>query len=230
MVLCKEWSLVKRKGSLTEVEPLYCKCWHCSTCQPRRSKRLVCEAMKGSPQRFLTLTIDPQFYDSPDEAAQAMVVAWREMRKLICEYYGVKGFPFFAVFEGTKKKWPHMHILLRGFFIPQWLLSHWWRALTGAAVVDIRFITRRRNAVRYVAKYVGKGPNLFPGCKRYWRSMDWLDPHKPEEIPEDRQGFEYSVKRAGSWTLFKWYAEGPYVVDWDGPEPGGAFRAYRVPP
>lgn len=184
MVLCKEWSLVKRKGSLVEVEPLYCKCWHCPTCQPRRSKRLIGEAMDGQPQRFLTLTINPALYDSPSDAAKAMVEGWRKMREAIKLYYDVKRYPFFAVFEATKKKWPHLHILVRGMYIPQWLLSFWWKEFTGSPVVDIRYISRRRNAARYVAKYVGKGPNQFVGCKRYWRSMDWLPEFDEEAIPD----------------------------------------------
>lgn len=230
MVLCREWSLVKEKGSVTEVEPLRCKCWHCIECQPIRSKRLVRECMEGEPRRFLTLTVNPDNYRDGDDAARAMVDGWREMRRLIRLYYDADAFPFFAVFEATKKGTPHLHILLRGWFIPQWLIAAWWRDITGSRIVDIRFIRQRRSAARYVGKYVGKGPNQYRGCKRYWRSLDWFAPCETEDGPDEREAVRFSVSMKHWTELLQSYSSGPWVVDWDGPDASNGFRVYRVPP
>jgi len=73
---------------------------------------------------------------------------------------------------------------------------------TGSPVVWIRAIQSTKQAARYVSKYVSKGPGRFTGCKRYWRSQDyilehlkdkpihdsgrtwWLSPYEVEEITE----------------------------------------------
>ncbi len=81
---------------------------------------------------------------------------------------------YLAVFEETKKGEPHLHILMRAPFIPQRWLSETMDELINAPIVDIRKVGAAKNAARYVAKYVGKGPKPFAALKRYWLRADTI--------------------------------------------------------
>lgn len=153
-----------------------CKRWSCDICRPRRHAQLKAIARAGEPQTFITLTIDSKQYPNPDAAAQALVKAWRltlqraRREKLIdqCEYL--------AVFESTRKGWPHLHILARTGFIPQQWLSDRLNQYAKSPVVDIRAVTDQQGAATYIAKYVSKNPQAFQGCKRYWKTRHWCRP------------------------------------------------------
>lgn len=87
--------------------------------------------------------------------------------------------PFIAVFEATKLGWPHLHILMRSRFIPQWWLATEMSELTGAHIVRIERLKSARQGAIYVAKYLGKNPHRFGTTKRYWRSRDYDRSTKP---------------------------------------------------
>lgn len=173
-MLCTDYTLVKYEKTTIRAEPLKCKSWSCEYCQPLRRKRLIREASHGEPTTFITLTVNPAVLGSPDERAQALVSAWRHVRKAACARYGYKKIPFIAIFEKTKRGEPHLHILTRLKWLDQKWLSNMMKELIGAPIVDIRRVDKARNVARYVAKYIGKDPMPFDGCKRYWRSLDWL--------------------------------------------------------
>jgi hypothetical protein len=154
---------------------LRCKCWHCDLCQPVNAANVVRRAKAGKPTTFITLTANPRRYASPVEPARSMVEAWRTLRRRICARFGCPSLPFFATFEATKRGEPHLHILARAPFIPQRWLSDQMADLTGSPIVDIRHVPDVGRAATYVAKYVGKDPHRFEGCKRFWTSLDWLD-------------------------------------------------------
>lgn len=84
--------------------------------------------------------------------------------------------PFLAVFEATKKGWPHLHILSRAKWLDQKWLSNRMRQLIGAPVCDVRTVKNARHLSWYLAKYIGKNPHHFEGTKRYWRSLDYFTP------------------------------------------------------
>lgn len=130
---------------------------------------------------MLTLTCNPAKYETRDDAAHDMRRAWVLMRKKIAKRFGIVKLPFIVVFERHKSGWPHMHLLIRAPFLAQKWLSQEWQALTGAMHVDIRKIRGPREAAMYVAKYIGKEPFAFEGCKRWWRS------HNYDQTPDEER-------------------------------------------
>lgn len=182
-MFCSEWSIVKRAGSTAHVLPLKCKCWHCDECRPGRTRRLVEEAKAGGPTLFITLTSRRRPDLTPSQAAQALVASWRIIRRQYIKEHGKGTMPFLAVFEATKKGWPHIHIVARAKWLSQKWLSKRMATLIDSPHVDVRRVHGKSKVAAYVSKYVGKNPHRFAGVKRYWRSLDYLLP--PLETPYD---------------------------------------------
>src|SRR3546814_13552174 len=59
---------------------------------------------------------------------------------------------------------PHVHL--------KWL-SLEMKRLIGAQSIDIRRVGKRKGAACYISKYIGKDPEAFKGCKRWWRSHNY---------------------------------------------------------
>lgn len=173
MALCSEAILVNGHGAEGLIATLRCKRWGCEICAPFNRSRVIKKARQGEPNAFLTLTCNPHRYEAPAEAAVALKHAWVLLRRRIFTRYGVKNLPFLAVFERTKRGYPHLHILMRAPFIAQKWLSDQMRDLIDAPIVDIRVIQDRGRAAKYVTKYVGKSPERFEGCQRWWRSRNY---------------------------------------------------------
>ena len=205
MVLCREWTLVKETGGVTTVEPLKCRCWTCDYCQPIRLRQLKGMARAGAPDTFLTLTVNPKHGRCRDERARSLSNAWRILRKRALRRYRYKAIPFLAVFEKTKRGEPHLHILMRVKWLDQRWVSGVMRELIGAPIVDIRRVRSAKQAAAYVAKYVGKDPVPFDGCKRYWRSQDWeLFAANDDDAPEPEAA-----------TFRVWQGSVASFVDWE---------------
>jgi hypothetical protein len=133
------------------------------------------------PDRMLTLTIDPKRYDSPYAAARRM--AWGLGRLLSHMRRWDKRQPteYLAVWERTKSGWPHLHILLRGPFIPQRLVSKWWEALTQSPIVYFTYLGGARAGARYVTKYLTKDPDPFNNGRALRMSRHFLiEPMRPQ--------------------------------------------------
>lgn len=222
-MLCTDLTLVKHDKTSSTAEPLRCRSWQCEHCNPLRRKRLVREAAHGEPRTMITLTVNPSVLGSPTERAQALVAAWREVRRQAKKRYGYKKISFLAVFERTKRGEPHLHILSRVKWIDHSWLSNLMKSLIGAPVVDIRHVDKARNVARYVSKYIGKDPQPFEGCKRYWRSLDWLQTKTREQWEADLPPGDIEVWRMSFYDaclvlrkqglpLTRFTSEGPFVV------------------
>lgn len=170
-MFCSNGTVARYDGEHLRVGVLRCKRWTCDYCMPMRLRQLRTQAAEGEPNKLITLTVDPSRYSSADEAARALVHGWRMTRQRAAREGIASDIQYIAVFEQTKKGWPHLHILARAPYIPQWWLSDCMRAYAYSPIVDIRAIKSRRHASQYVAKYVSKGPGVFAGVKRYWRSL-----------------------------------------------------------
>lgn len=216
-------TLVKRNRETITCEPLRCRSWQCEHCNPMRRKRCIREAAHGEPNTFITLTVNPEWFDTPHDRAKALVRAWREVRRLACKKYGYDRIPFYAVFEKCESGEPHLHILARVPWIDHGWLSATMARLNGAPVVDIRRIDKARKPQRYIAKYLGKDLCPFEGVKRYWKSLDWLDTKTRSEwicnFPADdfevwRMSFYDAMiaARKQGVALTPYSREGPYVV------------------
>ena len=226
MTLCTDMTLVKVEADQITIMPLRCRCWDCDHCQPIRKAILIEEAMTGHPNMFLTLTVKAQLPGSPERHARQLVKAWRTIRRRAIKKYGYKALPFMAVFEATKKGQPHLHILARCKWLDQAWLSDQMRQLMNSPIVDVRRVDNPDRAVKYVAKYVGKEPHHFGTTKRYWRSLDYLQPSPDEEDAPPPYLTWKVVPRTPDDTL-QWYARhGWNIANWTKEE----YYLTRAPP
>ena len=181
-MFCRDRSIVKVEQGVITVAPLRCRCWSCEDCRPDRTRRLIHEARAGKPTLFITLTSRKRSDRSPSWAARELVKCWRLIRRRYAKAHGNGSIPFLAVFEETKLGWPHLHIVARCAWLDQRWLSAQMAELHDSPVVDVRRVDGLRKVAAYVAKYIGKNPMSFDGVKRYWRSLDFLDPDLDAEL------------------------------------------------
>ena len=139
--------------------------------------------MSGNPTTFITLTCNPALFESPGDAARAMTKAWRAARRVIEKHHGGRKGEYLTVVEATQRGWPHLHVLSTRRWIDQAWLSNLWKSLTGAHIVDIRRVSNSRMAASYVAKYLGKAPQRYDRCKRYYFTRGYL-PKKDAPTPK----------------------------------------------
>lgn len=179
-MLCSEFALVKHSFPDITVIPLKCRCWSCDECRPMRKSRLMAEALAGAPRVFITLTSHRREGQDPHRAARGLVWAWRVVRAEYLKKHGKDSLHFLAVFEATKKGWPHLHIVARSGWVDQRWLSRRMGALIGAPNVWVNKIDNASKTAAYISKYIGKNPTRFEGVKRYWRSIKYLTPSTDE--------------------------------------------------
>lgn len=174
MTLCCQRSLVKQDVFEPEACVLRCNLWKCEHCQPYKQRALkrICRA--GQPDTFITLTCRAGLPGTPAEHAQQMVRAWRLIVKRAKRKFKIKKLPYLAIFERHENGEPHIHILARVSWLPQRWLSAAMDYFMQSPIVDIRRVKSVNLVVYYVAKYISKKPAAFRGCKRWWRSLDWI--------------------------------------------------------
>jgi hypothetical protein len=209
MSICREWLLHRQSLTHAESKLLLCRSWNCEHCQPIRKRQLMGLATSGQPNRFLTLTVNPAFEDSPEARLTALAKAWNIVCKRLRRRYKGKPIEFLAVVEETKRGEPHLHILLHSPFIPHDLISQYMAELINAPIVDIRSIKSSRQIANYVAKYISKKPAQFGSHKRYWQSRAY-DQSDPEPNPEPTfEGFSWHVWTHGrAFLRLFWQAQG----------------------
>ena len=80
---------------------------------------------------------------------------------------------YIRVIEKTKSGLDHVHLIYRGRYLPQAVLSRLWAEIHQAPVVDIRSVKPSnrhiRSAAAELAKYMAK-----EGCRRYSWSWGWV--------------------------------------------------------
>lgn len=167
-------TIVKQFGGKLKVMKLSCRSWSCEDCAKGRKRKLIGEVREGIPERFITLTVNPAWFDSPEDRARRLVAAWRLIRRRFLKRWPNLTCEFMAIFEKTQLGEPHLHIVQKGGYIPQRWLSQQMEQIMGAPVVDIRYVKNKGKIAWYVSKYVGKEPHQFGTLKRYWRSLKYL--------------------------------------------------------
>lgn len=129
----------------------------------RRYKRCFHRVMsgieKGGSLRFLTLTSSP---GSPLDIQRS----WRRLQMRMARRKLIEG--YIKVTERTKTGLLHLHVLFRGSYVAQAWLSHVWKEIHNAEVVDIRKAYGKRGAAGYLAKYMSKAG------ERYSWSWGWV--------------------------------------------------------
>lgn len=184
MAHCETNSILASYPPGIKINPLKCKRWTCPECKHSRSSRLRHEAHRGLPNTFLTLTVNPKWGVSKDHRARSLKEAWTRIHRKAKKEQHKEELEYLCVFEVTKAGEPHLHVLCRSSWIDQKWLSDQMKAEMDAPIVDIRRVNNPKKAATYVAKYVSKQPEKFPGTKRYWRSLhyfclpkeEWEDP------------------------------------------------------
>lgn len=184
-MLCGEQTLVNQGCDEARAVTLKCRAWTCPDCAEERSKQLTAAALAGSPNTFLTLTVNPRRGASAPHRARMLAHAWRTLVKRIKRHYGYQTLPYLCVFEATKSGEPHLHVLCRVKWIDQRWLSRQMKDLIDAPIVDIRRVQSTGKVAAYVSKYLGKAPHRFEGTKRYWSTRDYqvIPWEKPEQLP-----------------------------------------------
>lgn len=185
-------------------------------------------AASGDPTRFLTLTVNPAVYDSPDERLRKLSWAWRTVVKRLRRKYGRDSVEYFCVVEATKKGEPHLHILLRGRYLPQKELSTAMAQLIQSPIVYIERVKSQKQVVNYVAKYVSKKPAQFGTSKRYWQSVGYQSKieYSEVEIPADFTKWEVFRHTSQWWEA--WITGTGYELQQCGPEMWTAHRTTSV--
>ena len=167
-------TIVKHQHGKCTARKLTCRSWSCPDCAKWRRKRLVAEALSGKPNRFITLTVNPAWFDGPIERAEKLVLAWRWFVKKWRRHHPGQTGEFLAVFEATKRGEPHLHIVWRGGWVKQNDLREHFLKHMGAPVQDVRYIKGGQQVAEYVTKYISKRNIKFGSLKRYWRSTRYL--------------------------------------------------------
>lgn len=197
MSICQGWSIYRHERDGLRAVTLFCRSWSCPDCFPKRLAAVKAMAREGRPTSFLTLTVNPKTSGGPEARARALSDAFSLLIKRARRTWPKQRLEYMAVFEATKKGEPHLHVLMRAPFIPQRWISDVMRELIDAPIVDIRKVGKARNAARYVAKYVGKGPKPFASLKRYWTSRRY-------NVEQDRAPlYDAEGYAASPWRVVK---------------------------
>jgi hypothetical protein len=175
---------------LKKVIPARCKKWSCFSCAKINYYKVDYLLSAGNPERFITLT---RAGDTTERIRLNLQHLIQSLRR--------KGyvFEYAAIVELHRNGQAHLHLLQRGDFIPQRVLSKIWHICTskgyqgkGSSIVDIRSIEGNQNVKGYVLKYLKKTweqekhnpkswfalQEKYPGLNHYRMSKNWL-PGRP---------------------------------------------------
>lgn len=156
--------------------PLACKRWDCPRCGPKKVRASIARVRQGmqlGPCRFFTLT-SPGSEDS-ETTYRELPKRWKRVHQALVRRYGP--LEYVAVVEAQKRGAAHLHVVYRGPFIPQQLLSKLAARAGFGKIADIRRPPKEiaRYLVKYLAKDLqrpkaGETPVRLP---RYFRRVRW---------------------------------------------------------
>ncbi len=212
--------------------PTLCGRWDCWKCGPMRLRRARALAVAGKPERIITLTTRPK----PDWSTEASVKWFRRRWSLLLarirRTFGA--FEYMQVTELHKSQWPHLHILTRGCYIPQRMLSAWWLELTGSFKVHIQKVDNSWKGVQEATKYCLKTARALheaaPHIPVYTKSRGWsLDKDDDERRPAGGYTFYCYVPYA--WRYFREVLDSlDCETEADPAAPGRVHVTSRSPP
>jgi hypothetical protein len=143
------------------------------------------KAQAGNPTALLTVTMRRRKGISPAVAAEMIHEALSDFLAWWRRNKPNQHIAWFKRTESHVSGWPHLHMLIRGPYIPQRLLSKWMANKLGSPIVDVRKVKNARHAARYIAKYVAKSVDKFEGVARWSRSRDYDQSQPmPDSVPE----------------------------------------------
>lgn len=178
-------------GELVAV-PAFCHRWDCPHCGPVRLREAQAKAAAGRPERRITMTIRPR----PWLSVRQQILYIRDRWRLMCQYlrrtFG--HFEYISFVELTKIGTAHLHVLTRGSYIPQRMLSAEWVKLTGDFKVYIQKAGNSWAAVHEASKYCLKTAcqihEAAPDLPVYTMSRNWiLNKDDPDKRPPGSYAF-----------------------------------------
>lgn len=173
--------------------------WNPTAKSRRCYHRVISGIERGGQLRFLTLT-------SSNESPSTCQRSFRALYMRLKRRNLIKG--YIKVPEDSKNGKQHLHILFRGSYIEQALISHWWQEIHHAKIVDIRKVGPKRDKKQlaaYMAKYMSK-ENIY----RYSWNWGWVwrgfvkDWQTLKRLITERYGDCYD--RGRNPLLFYWHA------------------------
>jgi len=225
LVAAADWSEVL-------IVPMKCKNWRCPYCGPRLRNSWAWKIAQANPERLITLTADPALHESPRAAYETMRAA---LPKLIRTLRKIgRSIEYAAVWELTEKGWPHLHIVQKGDFLPQKLVSKLWLQLRCGKVVDIRQVTSKRGVASYVAKYLmktaqaldimPKGRRLITHSAKFFPHPDAtldLEPKQDQYITwirwETADTIDFLIQKCGYGLIPPYSGDGIHLANVSGP-------------
>lgn len=151
---CGGYSVVGVNGSDAAVYPLRCGRWRCGSCGPRlvrRARDRIRAGLAQGPTRFVTLTSPGT--ESLEQSFQEFSEHWKRLSLRIGRRFG--RIEYAAVVELQDRGSPHLHVLLRGPFIPRPWLAKAARDVGFGRALDIRRPTS--DLAGYLTKALGSG-------------------------------------------------------------------------
>lgn len=181
---CPNGTLVLQQHQVTKILPKMCGKWRCPSCGPRRARRLRRRLSRTTPTRLITLTLraDETVPASVQlaRANKAWSVLWRRYRRK----FGPRAVGYAKIVELTKRGTPHLHIVANVPYIHHTALSAAWKELTGAHVVDIRAVERRKGIAGYLTNYLTKALEVPDGMRKWSSSKGFVPPEAPRELED----------------------------------------------
>lgn len=156
--------------------PTLCHRWLCPRCGPLRAAKARALAAFGKPDKRLTLTTRPRKGLSTKAAVKWIRGRWTALLRRLRRNYPRMEYLSFLEFHDSG--WPHLHILMRGCYVPQRQLSAWWKHLTGDFKVYIQGVGNTwkaiQEATKYVLKTAAKVHEACPSVPVYTKSKGWV--------------------------------------------------------
>ncbi|MBA7620228.1 hypothetical protein ES703_27573 [subsurface metagenome] len=212
--------------------PSLCHRWDCPVCGPARMRKAKALAIAGNPERLITLTTRPK----PDWGTEASVRWFRRrwQRLLAWLRKEFSRFEYMAFIELHKSGWPHIHILTRGCYVPERMLSAKWLELTGSFKVHIQAVRNGWKGVQEATKYYLKTARQLheatPHLPVYTKSKGWLPPDWEDTKDERELLTPYTYVRT-SWAGFRDHIEALGGSLEQRPGSPGRFNVqFRAPP
>lgn len=169
---CGERSVVLQHADDPSRYKVACQRCHdrfCLPCMQDRARLIVANLraqVKYEPTRFLTLTLkhnDAPLAEQLDRLYSSFLCL---RRRSFWRDFVTGGVAFLEIkLSSTDDRWhPHLHVLLRGKYVPHKLLSDAWLQITGDSyIVDIRPVPSPDHLYSYLTRYVTKGwdPGMY---------------------------------------------------------------------
>ena len=215
---CGGCSAVGVDGGDVGVFPLRCKRWSCPTCGPRKARQTMVRVRRGMSLgtcRFFTITSPGG--DDAETTYREFPGRWKRLHQRLERRFG--RIEYLGVVEPQPKRGAaHIHVVYRGPFIPQAVLSRLAEASGFGRIVDIRRSNPR--LITYLAKYLTK--QLSSGDRPGAAAASTV-PKYFRRVRVSRAWCEWTRQRDVRWPHWLFTNAGPLMT-----AISAAQRGYRV--